>query len=217
MQSLPPLLSELRLGTYLQYSPRGITDVSRRSKAWSSAVKAGKPNWVNLALDRLSASLVEGGLEEFLGRKAVLVPVPRSAPLSEPNALWPARIIAAGLVERGLGKEVIPCLTRAEPVQKSSWAGAGERPDANHHLRTMQIVPEVFSHTQITLVDDIVTIGRTILAAASHVQAAYPDARVRAFGLIHTSGLGAEVDEIVKPYVGWLRRNGGWIEHDPPR
>ena len=181
------------------------------------AVKNGRQDWVDHALDQLKIAVGDSGLVEFLGPDATLVPVPRSAPLSKPSALWPARVISNGLVSRGLGAAVLPCLSRVEPVRKSSTAEQGTRPDADAHLRTIALSPEILTTKRITLIDDVVTIGRTMIAAASHVRAAYPNADVRAFGLIHTSGLNTEIDRIDAPYVGWLRRAGRYIAHDSPR
>ena len=181
------------------------------------AVKAGRPNWIDYALDRLRLSLDESGLAEFLGSDVTLIPVPRSAPLSNANALWPGRVICQGLLSRGMGAAIVPCLSRIESVQRSSAAGKGGRPEAETHLQTIAITPEILTTKRITLVDDVVTIGRTILAAASHVRAAYPDADVRAFGLIHTSGMGKEITGVEAPYVGRLVRRWRFIAHDPER
>jgi len=181
------------------------------------AVKAGRPTWIDYALDQLKASLEESGLAEFLGADVTLAPVPRSAPLSSPSALWPSRVICSGLLSRGLAAAVNPCLSRIETVQRSSAAGRGERPDADEHLRTIAIKPEILTTRRVTIVDDVVTIGRTILAAASHVSAAHPGVDVRAFGLIHTLGMGREITGIAEPYVGRLVRRGRFIAHDPER
>ena len=88
MQAPPPLLSELELGTFLRYSQRGLSQVSKDSRDWRSAIKAGRPEWISLALDRLQGSLREFGLDEFFGEDVSLVPAPRSAPLTEPRARW---------------------------------------------------------------------------------------------------------------------------------
>ena len=188
-----------------------------RSRAWRSAVKAAKPDWIGVALDHLKADLEESGLGRFLGPEVTLVPAPRSAPLSEPGALWPARVICEGLVTRGLGKEVVPCLVRTEAVPKSAFAEAGGRPTAERHLESMGIEHGIFAPGSITVVDDIVTIGRTLMASASHLRESFPEAELRAFALIHTYGLTPEVDRIDVPYVGALRRTGGWIAHEPPQ
>lgn len=65
--------------------------------------------------------------------------------------------------------------------------------------------------------DDVVTIGRTMLGAASHVRAAFPEAEIRAFALIHAFGLTPEIEKIEIPYVGSLRRSGRYIRHEPPQ
>lgn len=217
MSKLPPLLSDLELGTFLRYSPTGTLEVSRRSRLWRDAVKAGKPDWIGLALDRLKEALEPSGLGRFLGPGATLIPVPRSAPLSEPGALWPSRIICEELLARGLGKEVHPCLERIVAVPKSAFAEGGGRPSPERHLETMRLEPALLPPRRIAVVDDIVTIGRTILAAGSHIRAAYPDAELCAFALIHTYGFTPDVEQIEMPYVGALKRSGGWIDHEPPQ
>jgi hypothetical protein len=213
----PLLLSELALGTYLRYSPTGTSQISRRSRDWRSAIKSGKPDWIGLALDRLKAIVEESGLDRHLGPEVTLVPVVRSAPLATKDALWPGRIISERLVERGLGKEVVACLIRTEAVPKSAYSEPGGRPTAERHLETMALERQLFGAARVTVVDDIVTIGRTMLAAASHLHAALPEADLAGFGLMHTYGLTPEIDRIDAPYVGALKRSGGWISHDPPQ
>ncbi len=102
-------------------------------------------------------------------------------------------------------------------MPKSAYAERGRRPTADRHLETMQVERGLFAPQKVTLVDDIVTIGRTLIAGASHLRAAFPDSDLRAFGLIQTYGLTPEVESIVGPYVGRLRRTRGWIEHEPPQ
>jgi len=144
----PSLLSELELGTYLRYSPNGVSEVSRRSREWRSAVKAAKPDWIGLALDQLQEALQGSGLGRFLGPDVTLVPAPRSAPLSEPAALWPSRMICEELVTRRLGKEVVACLERMEAVPKSAYAEKGGRPTAERHLETMRVSAPCFRRVE---------------------------------------------------------------------
>ena len=150
MPKPPPLLSRLELGTYLRYSQHGTSEVSRRSRDWRSAVKAAKPDWIGHAMDRLEESLEATGLQRFLGPDVVLVPAPRSAPLREPSALWPGHAICQALVERGLGREVMPCLARTEAVPKSAYALKGGRPTAEQHLETMKVERVLLSPGPIT-------------------------------------------------------------------
>ena len=68
---------------------------------------------------------------------------------------------------------------------------------------------------RITIVDDVVTKGATLLAAASLVAEAYPDAEVRAFALIRTMGLVPEIDKIVDPVVGTIKLIGSEADRKP--
>jgi hypothetical protein len=55
---------------------------------------------------------------------------------------------------------------------------------------------------QIILVDDVVTKGRTLLAAALRLREVFPRARIKAFALFRTMGFDAELDQVADPCVG---------------
>jgi hypoxanthine phosphoribosyltransferase len=61
----------------------------------------------------------------------------------------------------------------------------------------------------VLLVDDVVTKGRTLLAAATRIHEAFPDAEVRAFALLRTVGFEPEVDRLLRPCVGAIRWRRG--------
>jgi orotate phosphoribosyltransferase-like protein len=54
----------------------------------------------------------------------------------------------------------------------------------------------------LCLVDDVVTKGATLLAAATRLQEAYPKATVTAFALVRTLGFVDNIDRIVEPALG---------------
>jgi orotate phosphoribosyltransferase len=56
---------------------------------------------------------------------------------------------------------------------------------------------------RIVLIDDVVTAGCTLLAAASRVAEAYPHAEVRAFALVRTMS-GVEITTMQDPCVGTI-------------
>ena len=114
-----------------------------------------------------------------------------------------------------LGREVVSCLERWKAVPKSACARPGERPEPEIHFESMRVVSTVFRPQRITVVDDFVTKGATLLAAVSRVQAAFPDSSVRGFALVRTRGLVPEVERILDPCVGRITCRGGVVRRDP--
>ena len=57
----------------------------------------------------------------------------------------------------------------------------------------------------MTVVDDFITKGNTLLAACSLLKEALPEAEVRAFALVRTMGLVPEVERVVEPCMGTIR------------
>ena len=90
-------------------------------------------------------------------------------------------------------------------MQKSALAQAGARPTPEVHRHSMSIGAGSVTRRRILVVDEVVTKGTTLLAAASLVKALDPQAEVFAFGLVRTMGLVPEVDSIIAPCVGTIR------------
>lgn len=204
-----PLLSEVRFGSYLVYSPRGTSAVSSRSRQVRDAIKAAREPTLESAIAHLARNFSTSGLAAILGPDVTLVPCPRSSPLVE-GALWPGRRIAEELAKNGLAKQVIASVERVEPVPKSAFQARGERPDARRHYDTMRATADLAATDRITLVDDFVTKGNTLLGAASRLVEVFPRATISVFALVRTKGLQPEIDDLVEPCVGriWERYSG---------
>lgn len=209
------MLSELPYGTFANYSPRGDSDVSQRSRTICGHIKAGKVDLIQSAVPHLKAEAA-AVLVPFLNPGVALVPVPRSAPLAE-GALWPARVIANVLVAAGLGEAVLPCISRIAAVQKSSSSPAKERPSVEEHLASLAVVKELIRPAEITLVDDVLTQGRTMIACAHRLEEAFPEAPIRCFAMIRTQGFVQNVEQIIDPATGIVRyyENSGKTFRDP--
>jgi pyrimidine operon attenuation protein/uracil phosphoribosyltransferase len=67
----------------------------------------------------------------------------------------------------------------------------------------------------MVLIDDVITKGRTILAAAARLHEAFPGADIRAFALVRTMGLLADVAGPLGPCQGVVRWAGGDAWRDP--
>ena len=206
------LSSELRFGSFLVYSPRGSSIVSRQSRDVCYSMKQDSGGAIAKLVERLEMDFAETPLGEMLGPEVTFVPAPRSAPLVE-GALWPARRIADELVKRGLGAEMVPIVKRIDPVQKSSQAGPGERITMAQHLESLGLEPLLANPKRVTIVDDVVTKGRMFLATATLLAERFPSAELRAFALIRTMGLQPDVEKIVAPCVGVIKR-GYWNDAD---
>lgn len=175
---------------------------------------ADKRSFIAAACDKLAGIIADdeasARLTEILGPEKVLVPVPRSSPLSQPDALWVARRICEELVRVGLGKESSVLLERVTAVQKAAFAKSQgkQRPTVDEHIQSLHCVGGfAFAH-DITLVDDFVTSGTQFTGAASVLKSVYQNAEIRAFALVRTMS-GEEVEKLIVPYRGHVDYSPG--------
>lgn len=208
------LLSSLSFAALLIYSPRGQTAASVNSRNVCYRIKQGDPTILALAADRTLAALATH-FGDFLGSDVTLIPAPRSAPLYRPDAFWPGKLVCDAFLARGLGKEILPCLRRTIAVQKSAVAAPGRRPDVEEHLASMDLDHQIIWPSQVTIVDDVLTRGATLLAAASLIAAAAPATTIRAFALVRTKGLLPEVDRTLEPTSGIITFSNGVLDRQP--
>ena len=67
----------------------------------------------------------------------------------------------------------------------------------------------------VVLIDDVVTKGRTLLAAATRLHEAFPGAQIRAFALLRTMGLIPGVQRLLDPCTGEIRWKAGDAHRSP--
>lgn len=224
------LPSEIPFGAFFQYSPRGESEISRKSRRVRDAIKNDsviivrppneKPHpvrGVDYVVEIVAKSLrrhptFSAGLTE----EHILVPMPRSAPLKNKDALWPGKRICDALVAAKLGAVVLPLLERHTAVQKSATAPPGMRPDAPDHYHSVRVNPrlDVPLNAKITVVDDFVTRGATFLGVYPHLSRALPNAEIFCFALVRTISSG-EVDTIVSPVIGRIENRHGRAHREP--
>ena len=219
MSKLPPCISKVRFGSFLAYSPRGTSADSVLSRKIAYGIKNGTAGYIKYAVSRLLAEMAAGKcadlLQEVLGKDVLVVPCPRSS-LLVPGALWPAKVICDELVSQGLARESAAIVQRVTAVPKSSTAGAGARPKPLDHIKSMKVVDQTdFAPERITIIDDVITRGSTLLAAASHIQHVFPEAELRVFAMVRTTGLTPDVGKILDPVIGEVFLSGVEADRKP--
>ncbi len=210
------------------YSPSGSSAASERSRLLRALLKSGDAHFIFKYAVRVRQQVAgTSPLAGFLCPHNLLVPIPGSA-RTDGGSLSIAEHLALALLQEGLGNGVWKGLHRIRAVQKSATAAPGSRPTVVNHYDSFAIqgiadlqgataVPRRQSALpqQVVLVDDVVTKGRTLLAAATRVHEALPDADIRAFALLRTMGLVPGVERLLDPCVGEIRWRGGDAYRNP--
>jgi hypothetical protein len=198
------------------YSPRGRGAIAAGSRTLRARLKSGDPAWLAryaVRVQQLAAG--SGRYAGFFGPDVVLVPVPRSRPIV-PGAVWAAERLAMELAKLGLAGSVWAALFRCASVRKSATCPLGDRPTVAEHYRSLAAGQPLDScrddHPvtpgRLLLVDDVVTKGRTLLAAAARLRELCPASEVRSFALARTMGFARGIEHMVTPCQGEIRWNG---------
>ena len=200
------MLSTVDYASLLQYSPRGNLDISATSRKVKNIIKAGRIGTENFTT-RISEIFIQYQVQltPFLNKEVTLVPTPRSSPIREGD-MWPALEICKMLSLMG-GGTVATCLARHTAIRKSSLYFHGDdRPSIDEQYDSMS-VEDYVPTANITLVDDVLTLGRTTIAAASRLAEKFPLATIRVFAMIKTKGLTTDIETIRNVEVGTITYN----------
>jgi hypothetical protein len=214
------LLSKITFASFLVYAPRGTNELSRKAIQFVRALKEERliglpPQSPSRYATRRLAEERPGVIwKELFGTPPLLVPVPRSS-LPVDGGIWPAYNIATALVEQGLGATVLPCLQRVRAVPKSAFAASGSRPKPIDHYESIIGTKMVADRAELCLVDDVITKGATLLAAASRLRETYPHSSIVAFALVRTLGFVEDIERIVEPALGTITLRRGEAVREP--
>jgi hypothetical protein len=74
----------------------------------------------------------------------------------------------------------------------------------------MEVEPRIIGPGPLVLVDDVITKGRTLIAAAKRLAKIYPDRSITAFALIRYRGFVDEFESRIDPCIGTLT----WADTD---
>ncbi len=180
-----------------------------------SLLKEGDALFLRRYVQRVSTEIREH--HRFVGyfdAKTVLIPIPGCQP-HLPGIASVTEYLSAALIEAGLGERVWSGLRRTVAVPKSATAPDGERPSVHRHYESFAVAYDTGVPRRILLVDDVVTKGRTLLAAAARLQEAFPQTPIRGFAFLRTMGLVSEVSRLLDPCVGEIRWQAGDARRAP--
>jgi predicted amidophosphoribosyltransferase len=187
---------------FSNYSTRGTSKTASKSRKLCAQVKNG-----NVELLKSAAAIIkrEETLNEYLNNTRVLVPVPRSSQLVK-GGLWPSMVICETLVREGLGAEVLDCIERIIAVKKSSSSSrADDRVSCDRHYETIKVKkPTLVFPEEITLVDDVLTLGRTTMACARRISEQYPETNIKIFTISRSMGLVSDISKLVDMREGYI-------------
>jgi hypothetical protein len=196
------------------YSPAGQGAVCARSRLLRALLKDGDARFMLKYAVRVRQQIEPSSLlAGFFLADDVLVPVPRSTPRT--GGTWAAAELAHALVREGIGSLTWLGLHRIHAVPKSATAAKGRRPTVARHYDSFRLEQSALRLQNVVLVDDVITRGRTLLAAAARVREAIPGGQIRAFALLRTMGLTNGVESLLAPCRGEIRWIGGDAQRNP--
>ena len=215
MSVLEPAIRSLEFASCYVYAPFGACRVSVRSRTLCAMIKAPEPPLAPLyARCVMRQAHLMPILAQFLSAIDVLVPIPASEPGRASREYLPERL-ADAFVAEGLAGAVWRGLARVSAVPKSATAAPGRRPTVRAHYHSFSVPSgsDLPQDARLLLIDDVVTRGRTLLAAAARLHEAFPEARIRAFALLRTLGFKDHIEDLLDPCVGRI----GWRAGDAHR
>lgn len=211
----PTSSSELPFASLLVYSTRGVSEASLRSRRVAIALKknATAPTSAHgfIALTqyfalRLAEELPRSPFPRWFD-DAVLVPVPKSAPLKR-GTLWTPMELATRMVALGMGRQVVPLLERHVAVPKSAFCAVGERPGPRQHCDSLRVtMPPSLGASRVVLVDDVITRGATMMGAAMRLRATLSSVEVTGFAALRAMSFD-EVESMLSPCAGMISFDG---------
>lgn len=210
------LRCSLSFVSFYVYAPRAEGFTSAAARLLCHRVKASDPRWLpRYARQVVEICALERRFAQLFARDTFLVPVPGCTPTGE--RLTAACALAMALHELGLGQEVWCGIKRRTVVTRSATALPGARPSVRQHYESFGIAaaPRGAPLRRIVLVDDVITKGRTLFAAATRLRCAFPHADIRAVALVRTTGFVSHLDRLLAPGDGVVRWAGGDARRDP--
>jgi hypothetical protein len=100
-------------------------------------------------------------------------------------------------------------------VTKSATAPSAGRPTVQQHYDSLAAMPARGGIQRVVLIDDVITKGRTLLAAAARLRLELPSSDIRGFALVRTEGFVHRIRHLEELCHGVVRWAGGDARREP--
>ena len=220
-------IKNLEFISLFSYTPRPfsvdpiILELMKNTKSWTIWLKQDRmvsPKGLSryLPMSRYVTEVLYNSIDDnpylkVFDKRTVLIPVPRSNPIPT-DGLWVPKRIADEMVVKGLGREVISNLKRAKSINKSSQSIPSERPLPSEHYDSLSVDKIVTDLDEVILIDDVITRGSTLLAAANKLIDAFPKIKIRSFAAIRTISNPSEFRNWLDPVKGAITLRSGGVD-----
>ena len=177
--------SDVACGSCFAYSAKESGQLAEQSRRLCYALKNVREGIIEAVADRIRLLVDSDGVKGFLGESVTLVPVPGYAPWRGEKHKWVGLLLARALQERGLGRDVATLVSRTYAVRRSAGSRRSDRPTHRTHYEsfTVRALTETVP-SKITVVDDVLGRGATIMGAVARIRERFPDADIRGFAAI---------------------------------
>lgn len=179
------LFSDVPCGSCCAYSAKEAGELAQKSRRLRNALKDGQDRaieWVAQQVRRLEDA---DGIRGFLDDEVTLVPVPGHVPWRGEEQRWVSLLLARALLREGLGRSVSILISRTYAVRRSATSRRSDRPTHRTHYDSLAVggltgtVP-----AKITVVDDFLGRGATIMGSVARLRERYPSADIRGFAAV---------------------------------
>jgi hypothetical protein len=209
------MIRKLNFASCYVYSPGGAGRASERSRLLCTLLKSADMHFMERYASRVREEMATNeSLAEHLDASPVWVPVPGNAPAA-PGARPVSEHLALALLRAGVGGNLWTGLCRRRAVRKSATSCPGKRPTVAAHFDSFEVERDLPPPARVVLLDDVITKGRTLMAAAMRLNDAFPDIEIRAFAMLRTMGRVDHVEQLVDPCIGVIRWRAGDAHREP--
>lgn len=225
-------IDTLEFGSLFAYTPRpdssdpNLKKTMKNTKTWTTQylkqdrmVRVQGTNddipMTRYVAEVISRKFAEIPFSDFFDENTALVPVPSSSQIPK-GGLWVPERLAIEMVRKSIGNSVVPCLSRAKSIPKSSLSAPGNRPTPEDHYSSLSVSDTINDFDKAVLIDDVVTRGSTLIGSANKLHDLFPHIEIKGFAAVRTISDPSSFVKWLEPVKGKITLYlGGYLNRQP--